>query len=68
MIGESFQIEVRYGVGTRKVWATVIERRQNNEFELECDNGNRYLRRLVWEPLKEQIDAKCHGSSELPSV
>ena len=51
MIGERFQIIIEFGLGTTKVWVTVIERLQNNEYILESENGNRYIRKLVWEKL-----------------
>ena len=48
MIGEQFQIEIEFGLGTKKIWATVIQRLQNGEYILEGDDGNRYIRKITW--------------------
>lgn len=48
MIGQQFQIEIEFGLGTKKVWVTVIEELQNGEYILESEEGNRYLRKLTW--------------------
>lgn len=49
MIGEKFQIEIEFGLGTKKIWVSIVERLQNGEYILEdIDNGNRYLRKIAW--------------------
>ena len=49
MLGEKFEIEVEFGLETEKVLAEVIEYIDNDIYILKCNNGNRYLRKLVWE-------------------
>ena len=48
MIGQVFKITVDFGLETKDIWATVIQYLQNNQYVLEDDNGNRYIRTLVW--------------------
>lgn len=51
MTGQKFYIDVPYGLGTRNVEVTVIRYLGNDEYELECEHGNRYIRKLVWQEL-----------------
>ena len=53
MIGEVVKIEIKFGLGTKKIYATIKEYRGNGEYILEGDNGNLYLRKMVWEEVTE---------------
>ena len=58
---EMFEIQVPYGVGTKKVIAKVVERRGNDEYILETVEDNpedcqRYIYKLVWIPLHEAYE------------
>ena len=44
-IGVEVQITVPYGLETRKIYATVIRDLGNDMYELEGENGNRYIRK-----------------------
>ena len=50
MIGETFQIEVQHGRGTKIIEVEVVEYLGNDEYVLQdTENNNRYIRKLTWE-------------------
>ena len=45
-IGETVEIEIVLGLDTKRVKAVIIGYLGNNEYEVETENGNRYIRNL----------------------
>ena len=47
MIGQTVEIEIKFGLDTKRIKATVIEYIGNGEYVVEVgENGNRYIRKL----------------------
>lgn len=47
---QEVQFTIKFGLETKQIWGTVIQYLGNQEYEIEGENGNRYIRKMVWEP------------------